>query len=100
MSTTRLQDALVYLSLLLHGPVDMTLTSLTWGMEANPLVRHMGLTPWLGFKTGLLVALAAVYYWWIRPREPLRTTTLVLVAFSALGAAVMLSNLAALYGLA
>lgn len=92
-------DALVLCGIALHGPVDMTLTSMFWHHEANPLVVHMGLAAWLGFKTALLLAMAAVYYWWLRPEYgpaeaewPTAVTT-ALVGFTALGAGVMVTNL-------
>jgi hypothetical protein len=94
-------DGLMASAIALHGPVDMTLTSMFWPREANPLVEYMGLEPWLGFKTALLAALLAVYLWWVRPRVaedgPDRRVTVPLLAFTALGAGVMLLNLAAVY---
>jgi len=94
-------DALVAVSLVLHGPVDMALTSMFCPMEANPLVGYMGLEGWLGFKTALLAALLVVYVWYLRPAIPDegrdRRVRGALVAFAAIGAAVMLLNLAAVY---
>lgn len=95
-------DALMAVGLALHGPVDMTLTSMFWPLEANPLVAHMGLEAWLGFKTALLAAMLAVYLWYLRPayvsdESPDRRLRGALVAFASIGAAVMLMNLAAIY---
>lgn len=88
-------DALVYVGLALHGPVDMTLTVLIWPAEANPFVRMMGLVPWLGLKTAVLVAFYVVYVWRIRPDG--EEHRLAMITFAALGAAVMLMNLVSLY---
>lgn len=77
-------------ALMLHGPVDVTVTLMHPHLESNPIVHGLGFEMWVLLKIGLLPALMVAYL--ISHEHPItRLMTLLLVA---LGVVLILPNIA------
>lgn len=71
---------------------DLFVTLPFWGLESNPVVLSLGLGPFLGVKLGALIAGTIVWYGAGVHRS--RVGTGVVLAYSVLMGAVVVTNIA------
>lgn len=53
---------LFLIAVLLHGPLDIAMTSLAWSLESNPIVLILGFHTWLVVKILTLSVATSVWF--------------------------------------